>query len=142
LGVIKTQDALQRAKNVELDLVEVNPKARPSVCKIMDFGKYKYEQDKQAHKQKVATKNTEIKGIRLTFKIKGKDLEVRLERAKKFLSNGHQVKIEMILKGREKAHFNNAKEIVQNFVAQLGEIKVISPLNRQGGRLFTIIAPM
>lgn len=142
LGIISTSDALQKARDLELDLVEVNPKARPSICKIMDYGKYKYEQDKQAHKQKVATKKTEIKGIRLTFRIKGGDLENRVSQAKKFMADGHQVKIEMMLKGREKAHQSLARETISDFVSQLGEIKIISPVNRQGGKFFTVVAPM
>ena len=102
IGVIKIEKALQKAREAELDLVEVNPKAQPPVCKIMDFGKYKYEQDKLAHKQKVASKKSEIKGIRLSFKIKGNDIETKINQAKKFLENGSQVRIELILKAGKK----------------------------------------
>lgn len=141
-GVTPTSRALQQAKDVDLDLVEVNPKAQPPVCKIMDYGKIKYEQEKQAHKQKMANKKLEIKGIRLSFKIKGNDLETRLNQTRKFLADGHQVKIEMILRGREKAHAANAKSSLHSFVNQLGEdIKVIQPVQQQGGKFLTILAP-
>jgi len=143
VGEITLQEALQKARDAELDLVEVNPKAQPPVCKIMDFGKYKYEQDKLIHKQKVASKKSEIKGIRLSFKIKGSDLDTKINQAKKFLGNGNQVKIEMILKGREKAHSNQALEIIQNFINSFGkETKIIQPVQKLGGRFSTIIAPI
>ncbi len=141
VGVVKREEALARARVAELDLVEVNPKAVPPVCKIMDYGKYKYEQEKLAHKQKVASKKTEIKGVRLSFKIKGNDLANRLTQAKKFLTEGHQVKVEMILKGREKALAGNAQNIIENFVSDLGEeIKIIQPMQRQGGKFSLTVA--
>jgi len=142
LGVVPTAEALQKAQDVGLDLVEVNPTARPSVCKIMDYGKVKYEKEKLAHKQKVATKKTEIKGIRLTFKIKGHDLETRVNQAKKFLAGGNSVRIEMMLRGREKAHGSNAKSIIENFINQIDEeVKVMQPVKRQGSKYSAIIAP-
>jgi len=141
IGLVATSKALVRAREAELDLVEVNPKARPVICKIMDYGKYKYEQDKLSHKQKVATKKSELKGIRLSFKIKGGDLENRIKQTKKFLEAGHQVKVEMILKGREKAHSNQARETINNFIKEFGEeVKIIQPLQKQGGRFSAIIA--
>ena len=142
LGIISTSVALAKAKAAELDLVEINPKARPSICKIMNYGKYKYEADKKQHKQKVAAKKTEVKGIRLTFKIKGGDLETRQNQARKFLESGNQVKIEMILKGREKTHANEARSIIQAFIDEMGEnVKIIQPVQKQGGRFSAIMAP-
>jgi translation initiation factor IF-3 len=144
VGVISTEKARQMAKDANLDLVEVNPKARPSVCKIMDYGKIKYEQQKQAHKQKVAQKKTEVKGIRLSFKIKGNDLETRIKQAEKFLKAGHSVKIELILKGREKAYRYDAIQIVNGFVKSINdnseeEIKIITPVKTMGGKIFVVI---
>jgi len=143
VGIVATDKARQMAKDAEMDLVEVNPKARPSVCKIMDYGKIKYEKEKMAHKQRVASKKAEIKGIRLTFKIKGHDLETRVNQARKFLKSGNQVKVEMILKGREKAHHSNAKSVIENFINELGEdeVKILQPAQRQGGRFSAVIAP-
>lgn len=142
LGTVAIAEALQKAAEAEMDLVEVNPKGNPPVCKIMNFGKYKYEQEKLAHKQKVASKKTELKSIRLTFKIKGGDLDIRIEQAKKFLEEKNQVKIEMILKGREKAHGHLATETMNNFVKELGETKIIQPLQRLGGKFSLIVAPI
>jgi translation initiation factor IF-3 len=142
LGKMKVPEALTRARAVDLDLVEVNPKALPPVCKIMDFGKYKYEQEKMAHKQKVASKKTELKCIRLTFKIKGGDLEIRINQAKKFLEDRNQVKVEMILRGREKAHAQLATETINDFVKQMGEVKTIQALQRQGGKFSIIVGPI
>ncbi len=143
MGVIKTTDALAKAKELELDLVEVNPKLQPPICKMIDFGKIKYEKEKFEHKQKVANKKTEIKGIRLSFKIKGNDLQTRVKQAQKFLKAGNSVKIEMILKGREKAHSSNAQEIINNFIKEFNEnVKILQPVKRQGGKFFAIISPV
>lgn len=143
LGAMATREALERARQAESDLVEVNPKAEPPVCKILDFGKFKYEKEKLAHKQKVASKKSEIKGIRLSFKIKDHDLTIRLNQAKKFLSAGNQVKIEMILKGREKAYSHNAKSVIEKFISDLGgEIKVFQPVQKQAGKFSALIGPM
>ncbi len=141
-GIVDTATALRQARELELDLVEVNPVVNPPVCKIMDFGKFKYEQDKLAHKQRIASKKVEIKGIRLSFKIKGGDLENRLHQAEKFLTEGNQVRIELILKGREKAHADNARQIISNFIDTLGEkIKIVQPVQKQGGKFSALIAP-
>lgn len=141
-GVVAIAEALRKAAEAELDLVEVNPKGAPPVCKIMNFGKYKYEQEKLAHKQKVASKKTELKCLRLTFKMKGADLDIRIEQAKKFLEEKNQVKVEMILKGREKAHGQLAAETMNDFVKKLGETKSIQPLQRLGGKFSLIVAPI
>lgn len=145
VGVVATDKARQMAKDAELDLVEVNPKARPSVCKIMDFGKVKYEQQKMVHKQKLAQKKAEVKCVRLSFKIKGHDLETRIKQAEKFLGTGHQVKIELILKGREKAYRNESIEIVNKFVDEIKnnldqELKIIQPIKTMGGKIFVVIS--
>lgn len=143
-GILKTEDAIAKAKEVDADLVEVNPTGKPPVCKIMNFGKVKYEKEKAAHKQKVANKKSETKGIRLTFKIKGGDLETRVKQAQKFIKSGNSVKIEMILKGREKAHAGNAREVIENFIASVEEddnLKIMQAVQKQGGRFSAIIAP-
>jgi len=146
VGKISTDEARQRAQEVELDLVEINPKANPSICKIMDYGKIKYEKEKQAHKQKIAIKKNEIKGIRLSFKIKGNDLQTRVKQAEKFLLTGSQVRIEMLLKGREKAHSMQARQILGEFVKSVQEnleqeeIKTITPIQKLGGKFSTTIA--
>ena len=142
-GVLTIKEALALAEESGLDLIEVSPKAQPPVCKIMDFSNFKYQKEKEAKKQRAQSKEVEIKGIRLSFKIGTNDLNVRIKQAKKFLEKGQKIRIEMILRGREKEHFNRAKEIIDSFVEQLGEdygIRVETPLKRMGGRLHTIIS--
>jgi translation initiation factor IF-3 len=136
LGLLKTKDALVKAEEEGLDLVEVSPKAVPPVARIIDFGHFKYEQEKKVKKQKAQAKRTDVKGIRLTPRIKGQDLDLRHEQAKKFLEAGHRVKIEMILRGREKAHTNIAIDLINEFVNNLGDqIKILDPVKRMGSRV-------
>jgi len=136
VGVIKTSEALAKAEEAELDLVEVSPKADPPVARIIDYGQFKYEQEKKAKKQKAQTKKTEVKGIRLSFRIKGKDLDIRVQQALKFLEAGHNVKVELQMRGREKAHTNKAIDLMKEFVNNLGEdVKILDPVKRQGSRI-------
>ncbi|MFH1111850.1 MAG: translation initiation factor IF-3 [Patescibacteria group bacterium] len=135
-GVVATYDALQKAHEAGLDLVEVNPKASPPIAKIMDFGQFQYKQQKLERQQKIKVKKTEIKGIRLSLNIGKHDLDVRKVQAEKFFNEGHQVRLEIILRGREKARGDLAKQVFDNFVASLGEgMAVQIPFSRQGGRL-------
>lgn len=129
------------AKEKGLDLVEISPKANPPVAKILDFGQFKYELKKREQKDRIKRKKSEIKGIRLSLRIGQHDKELRIRQAKKFLDQGHKVKIEMILKGRERAYFDRAKEIINQFIESLGNIKTEQPITRQGGNLITIISP-
>ena len=143
IGVIETQKALEMAKELDLDLVEVNPKADIPVAKILDMGQFKYELDKKIHKQKVLQKKIEIKNIRLSLRISKHDFDVRVEQAYKFLLKNNKTKIEIVLKGRERQHFEKAREIVIEFVNNLKnreEIKVEEeqPLTKQLGG-FSII---
>lgn len=142
-GVISLDEALSIAREAGLDLIEVSPKAEPPVCKIMDYGNFKYQKEKEAKKQRAQSKEVETKGIRLSMRIGKSDLEVREKQAKKFLEKGHKIRIEMILRGREKAHFDRAKEIVNDFIKSLEsdyELRVEAPIKRAGNRLHTIIA--
>lgn len=143
IGIIATQEALAMTREKELDLVEVNPKAKPSIAKIMDYGQFKYERDKQAQKQKVKQKKAEVKGIRLSVRISKHDFGFRIEQARKFLSKGNKLKIELILKGRERQHLGKAVETINNFISTLeedNELNIVreQDLTNQGGR-FSII---
>ena len=119
IGVVPTEQALQMARERESDLVEIVPNARPPVVKIMDFGKYQYQKAKEAQQQKAKQKKTEVKGIRLGLRTDDHDLNVRKKQTEKFLADGNKVKIEIILKGREKAHHQLAKELLNNFIHSL-----------------------
>ena len=96
-----------------LDLVEVAEKARPPVCRIIDFGKYQYQQEKKARQQKM--KKTEVKGARISLAIAKNDLEMKARRSEKFLNQGHKIKVEIILRGREKAHSGLARQRMEEF---------------------------
>ncbi len=143
IGIVSFEKALSMAQDAQLDLVEVNPKADCPVVKIIDLGQFKYEQDKKSHKQKVLQKKVEIKNIKLSFRISKHDLDIRADQALKFLAKGNKTKIDLMLRGREKQHFDRAREIVLDFVAGLKnnpEIKAEeeSPLTKQPGG-FSII---
>lgn len=136
VGIVPIEVAFAKAKDTELDLVEVAPKASPPVAKIMDYGQYKYETEKKIRKVKAHQKISELKSIRLSFRIKGKDLETRKKQALKFLNDGNKVKINTVLKGREKAHRPLAIENMKKFVDSLGEdIKIIQPITPQGSQI-------
>jgi len=143
IGVVPLEKALSLAKEQELDLVEVNPSADPPVTKIMDYGQFKYESEKRAHKQKQQQKKVETKEVRLSVRISQHDFDFRLNQAKKFLDKGNKLKIDLILKGREKAHPEKAVEAIKGFVAKLEETETYNlireqDLTKQGGR-FNIV---
>ena len=143
LGVLNTKEAIKIAQGKELDLVEVSPKADPPVCKILDWGQFKYQKEKEVKKQRATSKEVDVKGIRLSPRIGQHDLEVRLKRGEKFLERGDKVRIEIVMRGREKAHADVAREVVSNFIEKLREkypIRIEQPISKQGGRLTTIVA--
>lgn len=141
LGVVDTFEAQRLAQEAGLDLVEVNPSARPSICKIMDYGQFQYKQKKIIQQQKAKTKKTEIKGLRLSLNIGKHDLEVRRVQANKFLGEGHQIRLEIVLRGRERQRADLAKQVLRNFVESLGEgVVTQTPVGMQGGRLSLQIA--
>jgi translation initiation factor IF-3 len=119
LGDMDTWKALELAKERELDLVEVFPKAVPPVCKIMDYGKHQYQQSKQNRLAQAKQKKVELKGIRIGLKTDEHDLNFKKNQANKFLSKGNKVKIELILKGREKMHRDLARKNLESFVAEI-----------------------
>ena len=144
VGKTTTAEALQKAKELELDLVEVNPRAEFPVCKIMDYGQFKYEKEKKAHKQKLAQKKVDTKGIRLSVRISRNDMDMRIKQAIKFLDKGHKLKIDLVLKGREKAHPEKAVDTINSFVRELEakeELNIIreQDLTKQGGRFIMIL---
>ena len=143
IGIISTEKALATAEEAGLDLVEVNPKANPSIVKIMDYGQLKYESDKQKQKQRAKQKKTETKGIRLSVRINKHDFDFRLNHAKKFLEKGNKLKVELTLKGRERQHPEKARETINRFIESLKQFKDLNiaieqDLTKQGGR-FSIV---
>lgn len=143
VGVVPTAKALSLALEACMDVVEVNPKVQPPVVKIIDYGQFKYKKEKEAQKQKVKQKKVEIKGIRLSVRISQHDFDVRVEQAKKFLERGDKLKLELVLKGRERQHPEKAEEIMKKFYHLLKEtpglkMEIEQGLTKQGGR-FNII---
>ena len=140
LGLLKIQDALDMAQEREMDLVEVSPLANPPVCKIIDYGKFQYQQSRSQQKK---AKKIETKVIRLSLGIGQHDLEVKKKQAIKFLGQGHNVKIELRLKGREKAFMfkDKAKGVIKQFLENLGlEYKMDKNIEAQGHTLTASIS--
>jgi len=127
------QEALRQAEERNLDLIQITEKAEPPVCKIMDYGKYLYWQEKK-EKESTKQKGGEVKGIRLSFNISPHDLEIRAKLAEKFLKEGNKVRLEMILRGREKAMGEFAKGKINQFLEILRKqisIKIERELKRE-----------
>jgi translation initiation factor IF-3 len=142
LGVMNTDEALRAAKEQLLDLVEISPKAVPPVCKIMDFGKYQYQKSREDRQNKSKQKKSDIKGIRLSVRTDEHDLEFKKNQAEKFLTKGSKVKIEIMLKGREKAHQDLARKNLENFVKMISfPNKIEQEIKRYPGGFNVIIAP-
>jgi len=126
----------------EMDLVEVAPKAVPPVCKIMDYGKYLYHQDKLERKQKKMQKRGEVKGIRLGFKTGEHDIDVRVDQARKFLEDRNLVKVVMMFKGREVMYIDMGMGKLKSFYEKLSDIAEVEQMpKRQGNSLLMILTP-
>ncbi len=137
-----TFEALQMAKEKLLDLVEVSPKAMPPVCRIMDYGKQLYQQSKQMRLAKARQKKVDTKGIRLGVRTDTHDLNFKKDQAEKFLGHGDKVKIEIMLRGREKAHQDLARKNLQDFVTSISvPYKIEEPIKRFPNGFNVIIAP-
>lgn len=135
-----TVEALQQAKERELDLVEVSPLANPPVCKYVNYGQLVYEKNKRERKQKAKQKKIEVKGIRLSTTIGDHDFNIRIAQAQKFLEKGNKVQVELLLRGRQKAHPELGADMVKKFIAALAEIAAVeSPMNKQGGKFIVLL---
>lgn len=142
LGVLETSEAIQIAQDRGFDLVEVSPVGNPPVCRIMDYGSFKYQKEKQAKAQKKQAKSVEVKSVRISMKIGDHDKETKIKQANRFLEKGNKLKIELILRGREFKHIDLAKEIVQEFQSHLAlPTQVEQAVTKQGNKLFTILIP-
>jgi len=142
IGIIPTYKALQMARERELDLIEVSPKDNPPIAKIMDYGKFKYQEEKRKKKQLVQHK-VEVKNIRLSLTISEHDRETRANQAEGFLNDGDRVKIEMNLKGRELQHQDLARDIVKKMFDMINQkvpVRIEQELTRQGNKWFVVIA--
>ncbi|HEC21199.1 MAG TPA: translation initiation factor IF-3 [Candidatus Peregrinibacteria bacterium] len=142
VGVMSVEKALEIAKEKGLDLVEASPKAKPPVCKIMDYGKYLYHQKKKDQKQKKMQKKTEIKGVRLGLNIDKHDLAVKLKQARKFLGDRNVVKVVMIFRGRQRMYGDLGREKMLGFAKEVADIADVE-MNpkKQGYQMIMILNP-
>ena len=122
VGVVPTERAMQMARDAGLDLVEVAPESRPSVAKIMDYGKYKYERKKQQQESRKKSHAVQIKEVRLRPKTDRHDFDVKLQHARQFLADGDKVQINMMFRGRELAHLEVGREVVDRFSRALEDV--------------------
>ena len=139
LGIMSAREALKIAEEAELDLVKIAPKAKPPVCKIIDYGKYRYELARKEKEAKKKQKTVEIKEIRLSPNIEANDLNTKVNAAKKFISKGNKVKITLRFRGREMAHMAESRHILDDFAAELSDIAVVEKAPKQEGRTLSIV---
>ena len=139
LGIMSARDAMKLAREANLDLVKIAPTAKPPVCKIIDYGKYRYELARKEKEARKKQKVVEIKEIRLSPNIDSNDLNTKMNAAKKFLSKGDKVKITLRFRGREMAHMNASKHILDDFAASLGEIAVVEKAPKVEGRSISMV---
>ena len=139
VGVIPTDDARSRAREAGLDLVEVAPDARPPVCRLMDYGKYKYEQRKKQQKAREKQHRIRIKGIRLRPKTDEHDFQVKLKRARKFLEQGNKVQVTLLFRGREMAHIDLGRNLLLRFAEELAELSTVERMPKMEGRRMTLL---
>ncbi len=142
IGIVSTQEALRRARELDLDLVEVAPQASPPVCRIMDYGKYKYERDIRLKEARKKQARVEVKEIKFRPKIDPHDYETKKGHVVRFLTAGARVKVTIMFRGREMAHTELGRRILDRLVEDLGELAVVEAEPKQDGRnMVMVIAP-
>ena len=134
LGIMSAKEAMKLAEEAELDLVKIAPTAKPPVCKIVDYGKFRYEQARKEKEAKKKQKVVEVKEIRLSPNIDVNDLNTKMNAARKFLAKGDKVKITLRFRGREMAHMNASKHILDDFAEQLSDVAVVEKAPKVEGR--------
>lgn len=142
LGIMPTIQALRRAESVSLDLVEVQPRAKPPVCKIMDYGKYKYEQSRKLAESKKKQQQIELKEVKFRPKTGEHDFDVKVKNLKRFLEKGNKGKVTVMFRGREIVHPDMGREMLNRVIQALGDEAIIEQSPRLEGRqMVMIVAP-
>ena len=142
LGIMNPSDALKIALDRRLDLIEIAPHAKPPTCKIMDYGKYKYEQKKKAQESKKKQTIISIKEIQIRPRTDAHDLAIKLNHARRFLENGDKTKITMRFRGREIAHQDIGREQIQKVIQSLEDVSVVELMPKMEGRqMFVMLTP-
>ena len=134
IGIMSSADALIKAREEELDLVLIAPQAKPPVCKIIDYGKYRYEMLRKEKEAKKKQKVIELKEVRLSPNIEENDLATKAKAARKFIEHGDKVKVTLRFRGREISHMNQTRHILDDFAAQLADVAVIDKPSKVEGR--------
>jgi translation initiation factor IF-3 len=142
IGVVDTREALRQARDLDLDLVEVAPQADPPVCRIMDYGKFKYERDVRQKEARKKQSRTGLKEIKFRPKIDPHDYATKKGHVTRFLSAGNKVKITIMFRGREMAHTELGRKILDRLVGDLGELAIVEAMPKQEGRnMIMVIGP-
>lgn len=142
MGVVNTRDAMRTAEDLGLDLVEISPNADPPVCKILDYGKYKYEQQKKAAEARKNQKTIDVKEIQIRPMIEEHDYQVKLRAAQRFLKEGDKLKVILKFRGREMAHTQLGMDLVKRLIADIGEVgKVDSDPKMEGKQILLVMSP-
>ena len=139
LGIMSTREAMKLAAEAELDLVKIAPTAKPPVCKIIDYGKYKYELTRKEKEAKKKQKTVDVKEVRLSPNIDTNDLNTKVNNAKKFIQKGNKVKVTLRFRGREMAHMQTSKHILDDFADMLKDIAVVEKLTKLEGRSISMV---
>ena len=139
LGVMPVKEAMKLAQEAELDLVKIAPKAQPPVCKIIDYGKYRYELARKEKEAKKKQKTVEVKEVRISPNIDTYDLNTKVNNAKKFIAKGNKVKVTLRFRGREMAHMQQSKHILDDFAEMLAEVAVVEKPAKLEGRSMSMV---
>ena len=134
IGIVSSKEAQKIADDAGLDLVKIAPNAKPPVCKVIDYGKYRYELARKEKDAKKKQKTVELKEIRLSPNIEANDLNTKMNAARKFISKGDKVKITLRFRGREMAHMNSSKHILDDFAENLADVAVVEKAPKIEGR--------
>ena len=138
LGIMSSREALKIAEEAGLDLVKIAPTAKPPVCKIVDYGKYRYELARKEKEAKKKQRTIEIKEIRMSPNIDTNDLNTKVSAASKFLTKGNKVKVTLRFRGREMAHMQTTKHILDDFAQMLSDVAVVEKAPKVEGRTMTM----
>ena len=138
LGIMSAKDAYKRAQEAGLDLVKIAPTAKPPVCKIIDYGKYRYEMARKEKEAKKKQKTIEVKEVRLSPNIDTNDLNTKAIAARKFITKGDKVKVTLRFRGREMAHMQSSKYILDEFAEKLSDVAVVEKAPKVEGRSMTM----
>ena len=139
LGIMSAREAMKIAQEAELDLVKIAPTAKPPVCKIIDYGKYKYEQTRKEKEARKKQKTVELKEVRLSPNIDTNDLNTKVNNARKFLSKGNKVKVTLRFRGREMAHVQQSKHILDDFAKLVEDLAVVEKPAKLEGRNMSMV---